>query len=127
MRSILVLMLSLCGLLAYATAANAKSCNAGAGCTINCPGGCGCIYDEEAKRCSSCWCEDSNQLKGNVTIDFNGTSWARIGQSNALDVLKGLLDKNVINCLDKRKGELTLSAKSAAPKDVSAKFSSLCQ
>lgn len=126
MRSILILMLSLCGLLAYGTLANAKSCNAGRGCSITCEGGCGCIYDEEQKRCSSCWCDGASELRGDVTIDFSGTTWDRISQPTASEVLKGLLDKKVINCLAKKGGDLTVKATSATPKDVSAQFSRMC-
>jgi hypothetical protein len=129
MRSVLVLALlfALFGL-AKPSVAVAASCNAGPGCNINCSNGCGCIYDEEEKSCFGCWCEGEAPELGNLTIDFNGTSWSEIRrQGSTMDVLKSILKPEVINCLDKRGGRVTLSSKSAPAKQIAQQFEPLCR
>ena len=128
MRSILCSLFLLCGLIAQVPVANARYCNAGHGCAINCEGTCGCIYRRDEKTCD-CWCEGGSQPQdGKYSLDFNGTSWGRIGEvESPLDVLRRILGKDVIDCLDKRGGDLTLSTKSASPKELSEQFSRFCQ
>ena len=128
MRPIRYSMFLLCGLIAHMAVANAKSCNSGHGCSITCAdeGDCGCIYNDDDKTCS-CWCQEGPAQRGKYSLDFKGTSWGRVGEvESPLNILKGILDKDVIDCSDKRGGDLTLSAKSATAKDLSAQFSRFC-
>ena len=114
----------------YATTAHAVSCNANR-CFVNCgPGqtGCGCIYDHETDECL-CWCEGGKSMTGrNLTLDFKSTNWDTVRQQRTVkDVLEKVLRTDVIQCIGKIRGGLTVSLRAANPADATREFQRLCK
>ena len=128
MRFFLCSTVLLSGLAAHVPEANARYCNAGHGCAINCEGTCGCIYRRDEKTCE-CWCESA---AGNVGkdygVDFNGASLDRIrNMSTPADFLKKTLSEDAIKCLEKKGPNLKLSAKAATSKQLSEQIRRACR
>ena len=129
MRSILILIALSLGLV-YSTAAKAKTCNAGGGCTITCSGGCACIRFEDGSGCS-CYCEEESgsvSESGGPSIDFQGLNWANVRKNPALvNLLRKSLKDRVINCLAKASGPITIKASGPRGKDLYAEVSPVCR